>query len=201
MERKRAAGAGRKPQGEFTGKLATFSTRVTPETRRALEEAATKSGRSLSQEVEYHLRKAMEKPSGEGRNISLACAVALLVENIERGTKADWRSDPFTGQALHYGVEALLFHFAPPEEPRAVPPAVEAAAAKMPPEFAKRFRTPDWFGQLLAHNLILEIEQAASSSIPNEWSTPIFLSSDRPAQLALLKRDLMTAHSKKGKSK
>jgi len=55
MARKRAPGGGRKPAGEFKGKSATITTRVTPATRAALEQAASANGRSLSQEIESRL--------------------------------------------------------------------------------------------------------------------------------------------------
>src|SRR5262245_38676366 len=203
MARKRAPGAGRKPQGEFAGKSAAFSTRITPETRRALDEAV-RSHRpriSLSQHVEYLLTTAMQKPSGKPRNYALACAIALLAENIERGAETDWRADPFTGQALRYAVETLLFQYAAtPEGTPAIPPAIEEAAARMPPEFAERFRTPAGFGHVKAYNLISEIDQVASPATPNEWSLPIFFS-EQPVQLAVISRDLVQADRKKGKSK
>ena len=49
MAKKRAPGAGRKPRGEFKGKSATLTTRITSETRAALDRAA--------QKVAVHCRK------------------------------------------------------------------------------------------------------------------------------------------------
>lgn len=51
---------GRKPKGEFEGRTAVYSARLTPETKAALEEAAARSGRSVSQEVEMRLRQSLE---------------------------------------------------------------------------------------------------------------------------------------------
>ncbi len=201
-KRKRRPGGGRKPGGEFP-KIATFTTRILPETRRALDEAARMSRprRSVSATAEHILRQGLRKPAGEPRNLAVATAVALLAENIERDAKKNWRDDPFTGLALRYAVEALLFHFAPsPEGTPAVPPAIDEEASKMPPEFAERFRKPAGFGHMLAYNLIHEIEQATSSAPINEWSMPIFFS-ERPRQLALIGSGLGLADSKKGKSK
>jgi hypothetical protein len=201
-KRKRRPGGGRKPSGEFPGKYATFTTRIQPETRRALDEATRKSRhRSVSATAEFILKQGLKKPSGEPRNHSLACAVAILAERIEQAAGERWRQDQFTGLALRYAVEALLFHFAPtPEGVPAVPPAVEKAAEKMPPEFAERFRKPAGLGHTLAFNLIQELEQARSTATPNEWSLPIFFS-EEPAQLGLISRDLGLTESKKGKSK
>jgi hypothetical protein len=149
----------------------------------------------------FILKQGLKKPSGEPRNHSLACAVAILAERIEQAAGESWRQDQFTGLALRYAVEALLFHFAPtPEGVPAVPPAVEKAAEKMPPEFAERFRKPAGLGHTLAFNLIQELEQARSTATLNEWSLPIFFS-EEPAQLGLISRDLGLAETKKGKSK
>jgi predicted HicB family RNase H-like nuclease len=61
MTAKRAPGGGRKPQGEFKGKASMLCTRITPETRMALEMAAKESGRSLSQEVEIRLEYSFRR--------------------------------------------------------------------------------------------------------------------------------------------
>jgi hypothetical protein len=202
-KRKRRPGGGRKPGGEFPGKTETFTTRLQPETRRALDEAAKTSRpqRSVSSMAEYILKQGLKKPDGAPRNNALAAAVALLAENIEDGTKKKWRDDQWTGMALRYAVEALLFHFAPtPEGTPAVPSAVEEAAAKMPPEFAERFRKPAGFAHILAYNLILEIDQATSSPPINEWSMPIFFST-KPEVLGIIGRDLGLSQNTKGKLK
>jgi hypothetical protein len=200
-KRKRRPGGGAKPLGEVA-KTATFTTRIEPATRRALDEATQKSKlRSVSAMAGFILKQGLKKPSGEPRNHSLACAVALLAERIEQAAGKSWRQDQFTGLALRYAVEALLFHFAPtPEGVPAAPPAVEKAAEKMPPEFAERFRKPAGLGHTLAFNLIQELEQARSTATPNEWSLPIFFS-EEPAQLGLISRDLGLTETKKGKSK
>ena len=55
------AKAGRKPKGEYSGKSAVFSTRIRPDTRDALWQAAKASGRTLSQEVEFRLRRSIDE--------------------------------------------------------------------------------------------------------------------------------------------
>jgi hypothetical protein len=52
------AGKGATPKGEFVGKSAVFSTRIRPDLRIKLEKAAKDSGRSVSQEVEFRLRRS-----------------------------------------------------------------------------------------------------------------------------------------------
>jgi hypothetical protein len=51
-------GKGPRPKGEYAGKSSVFSTRIRPDLRKSLERAAKTSGRSLSQEVEYRLRRS-----------------------------------------------------------------------------------------------------------------------------------------------
>lgn len=46
------------PKGEYAGKSSVFSTRITPDLKERLDEAKTQSGRSVSQEVEYRLRRS-----------------------------------------------------------------------------------------------------------------------------------------------
>ena len=188
-KKRRRPGGGRKPGGEFPGKAATFTTRIQPATRRALDEAArlSRPRRSVSAMAEHILKQGLRKPSGKPRNLALAAAIEVLVENIERDTNKSWRDDPWAGLAVRYAVETLLLYYAPtpPEGTVAVPPAVDEAAAKMPPEFAQRFRTPAGFAHTVAYNLIHEIAQTVFAGPPNEWSLPYFFS-ERPAQLALI---------------
>jgi hypothetical protein len=195
--RKRAPGAGRKPRGDYSGKTDTFTTRITPQTRRALEQAAAASGRSLSQEVEYRLHLSLHKLSGKPHNRALGRAIAMLAERIERETQKDWRRDAYTGLALCSAVEMVLQHFAPASEgPPPIPPAIEMAAAKMPPDFAERYRKPAGFGHLRGFNFIGEIEHAPRLAEPASmidewtiWGLPGFPSVP-PAGLGTIRRDL-----------
>jgi hypothetical protein len=193
--RRRRPGGGRKPIGQFS-KSATFNTRIDPETRRALDAAAQKNGVSISAIAGQILRKGLQKPTGKPHNQSIARAITLLAERIEEGTKLDWRKDPFTGQALRYAVEALLFHFAAtPEGAPAIPPSIAEGAGKMPREFAERFSKPAGYANALAYNLILELEQTSPSMPINEWSVPIFFSGES-SQLALIRRGLQDEEGK-----
>jgi hypothetical protein len=192
MARKRASGAGRKPKGEFAGKSATITTRIRPDTRAALEAAADASKRSLSQEVEYRLRRSLDKPAkAQRRNQALAYLITLLAEEIEKGTGKSWLDDPFTSLALQYAIGHVALHFAATAEGDIANPApIGEAAAKMPPEFAERFRKPEGFGGLKAYNLIHEVQQAARPPrVPSEWDMPIFFTAP-DAVLADIGRDL-----------
>ena len=174
MVRKRGPGGGRKPQGEFKGKTATLTTRIMPTTRRALESAARKSGRSLSQEVEYRLGKSLLINRDRRRDVgALGEAITLLLECVERATEAQWRDDAFTCRALQHGIEFLISHFGP-REALAVPPSVKGAAAEMPPAWAKRYSSAKGVGENEAGRVITWIEswnfrEGIDVSFPDEW--------------------------------
>jgi hypothetical protein len=189
--RKRASGAGRPPRGNLKNKNSAFTTRITAETRRALEASAKKHRRSLSQEAEAGLRDYLKKPAGEARNRAIAAIIGGLAEGIEQQTGKSWRTDIFTSMAMRYAVEAVLFHLAPgTEENPAIPPAVEKQAAKMSGEFADRYRRPAGLGHMRAYSLIAEIEsRPRAGKETDEWTTPIFLNASQE-MIGVLAKDL-----------
>jgi hypothetical protein len=191
MTRKRAPGAGRPPRGNFKNKSEAFTTRITAETRRALEASAREHGRSLSQEAEHGLREYLKKPAGSARNRALATIIGSLATNIERDTGENWRTDTFTGTALLDCVEAVLIYLAPEAENNpAIPPAVEKQAAMMPPGFAEQYRTPAGLGFMRAHSLITQIEnRPRPGKMHNEMTVPIGIDASLET-LAVLATDL-----------
>src|SRR5436190_23773277 len=89
--KKRAPGAGRKPRGEFKGKSATLTTRITPETRAAMERAAQKCGSSLSQEVERRLNDSVLNDRNRRSDVrALVEAIAIVTEKVEIATGKNW---------------------------------------------------------------------------------------------------------------
>jgi hypothetical protein len=180
-KRKRAPGAGRKPKGEYTGKSATITTRIRPDTRDALEKAARANGRSLSQEVEFRLRAGLLLTNAQQRNQALSQVIARMAERIETRTGRSWLEDPFTALALRYAIHAFAFHCAPfsTNGSAEVPPMINDETARMLSTFAEQFRTPEGFGVTNAQFIITEIESAArrTPGVPhNEWDMPIFFS-------------------------
>jgi hypothetical protein len=158
MVRRRAPGGGRKPQGPFKGKTAMLTTRITPETRAALERAAKKSGLSLSQEVERRLDDSILVERNRMPDVrALAEAIALVAENVQEATGKQWREDAFTGEALRHGNKFLVRHFAALGA-SVIPPRVEEAAARMPVEANERYRSSEWVGENAASKVIGLIE-------------------------------------------
>src|SRR5215813_340597 len=114
MAKKRAPGAGRKPRGDYKGKSATLTTRITPDTRAAMDRAAQKSGRSLSQEVEHRLNASIRKDYKHNRHPhirALAEAIAMLTYWVEKRTQKHWNDDPFTAEALRRAIESFVVRF------------------------------------------------------------------------------------------
>jgi hypothetical protein len=161
VKSKRAPGGGRKPKGDFAGKAAWLSTRITPELRQNLNRAAQESGRSLSQEIERRLRASFGIQ--RERNPSLRALFFLFAETARQMPffspffrTHELRSDPFTFHAFKFAVIALLERLAPPGQivlhwPEDMP---ELAREDMP-EWAS---SPDEVGRLLARLVWFQLE-------------------------------------------
>jgi hypothetical protein len=127
--RKRRPGGGRKPSGSIAGKAETFSTRITPETRAALEREASATGQSISQVAERLLWVgiAERRRRSKARPLRALCFVieqiALEVGSgrwMDPGQYSDrqaaaverllneWRTDPFLFRAFEIAVAKVL---------------------------------------------------------------------------------------------
>ncbi len=177
MVRKRKLGAGRPPRGEFKDKRAALMTRITPKTRAALERAAAKSGRSLSQEAEFRLDGsfANERRHRPGLR-ALAMAITMVAEYVERATGEGWQDDAFTTQALQAGVEFLIRHFGASGDV-AVPTPVTEAANRQRAEGLNPSITPSGIGWGEAGYVIglierwhhIDLGEMSGSNAPPEW--------------------------------
>src|SRR5262245_40920175 len=156
MARRRAAGGGRKPRGEFRSKSAVLTTRITQPTRDALERAAAASKRSLSQEIEFRLRESLSPDDPRARHIrAIGELTKLAAEEIERLTGAGWLTDQFTAEAVRHAIDQVLSHFAPqPKREGAVPARIEQMAAAMPGDAGEVYRRPVSLGLMEASRLI-----------------------------------------------
>ena len=188
MARKRAPGGGRKPKGEIRGKAATLTTRITTETRQALDSAARKNRRSLSQEVERRLIDSVQKDLSRDRQPhirALGEVFMTMVKGVERRTGHRWCDNSFTAEAVRHGLNFLISHFGS-NGATTLPKKLKEAAAKLPPELAQHYREPTEIGLSEAGIVITlierwraddisEISQSAQSAkdvefhVPNEW--------------------------------
>ena len=122
--RKRRPGGGRKPAGPISGKTANFSTRITAETRAAMDAEAAKTGRSISQVAEELLGLGLlEKRDREQKQNPTEALLYLIRQLAEKsdlpsptGKTFKWHSDRFICQALGVAVSHLIEHLRPGEE-------------------------------------------------------------------------------------
>jgi hypothetical protein len=111
---------GRPPGRSVRKKSEVFSTRMTPETRALLEEAAQASGKSFSQVFE-DLVQGSFKSAGVRSGLdklpdhvqALAVFVAMLTEQIETQTRRSWRTDPEVCQAITGALGATFLALGP----------------------------------------------------------------------------------------
>ena len=173
MKPKRAPGAGRKSQGEYKGKTATLTTRITLDTRTALEKAAKETGRSLSQEIENRLRRSIASDHGSGEekhNRAFGRLALELAGMVEAMTGEGWRTDPFAHRALRAALNIILDRLAPTGEFK-VPALWEGMAtrwAEREPSLAAQVRTPEAAGNSAAMSVWLQLETV---EIPTDFSS------------------------------
>jgi len=123
--RKRKPGAGRKPVGPIAGKRSTFSTRITAETRGALEAAAAAASprQSISQVAERLLMVALERERDRDLD-DPARALGYLIGHLaeycrataEDGRDCSWRTDPSIFETFRLALAKLLERLRPPGE-------------------------------------------------------------------------------------
>jgi hypothetical protein len=129
-KRKRAPGGGRKSQGPISGKTHVFTTRISAETREALDREATLSGQSLSQVAEVLIRAGLNRRRELDRDRPMRALCFLIAElakflSLDRSLsskksisfgKADetyWRTNPFVFKALQAAIPLAMQEFAP----------------------------------------------------------------------------------------
>lgn len=110
-QRKRASGAGRKPQGEFDQLTSPFSLRMPQDLRNQLEAAAAKSGRSASQELLRRLSGSFGRDHHKGRDPgtrAICFLISELGDNLRAYFPDEWPHNPFLFRAFKVGVAKLL---------------------------------------------------------------------------------------------
>jgi hypothetical protein len=122
---------GPEPKGEFDGKSAVLSTRIRPDTKAALAEAAKASGRSLSQEIEFRLRRSFAEDEkidlgfGDEQTFAVLRTAAMAVKTsrftTEVASGGHWLSDAWAFERVVATVFRVLWAFRPAGD--AVPPA------------------------------------------------------------------------------
>lgn len=112
------------PRGEYTNKSRVLSTRIREDTRAVLEEAARESGRSLSQEIEYRLRRSFDgdriisEKFGSRQNYAVLRLLAALFDTAPREGRT-WLNDPANFDHIRRSIMAVLDALRPTEAPEA----------------------------------------------------------------------------------
>jgi hypothetical protein len=105
------SGAGRKTFNRES-KSASFATRITPEMRTALDAAARKNGRSLSQEVERRLSDSLtsnDRANRDSETAALAYLVRRMAQIVSNATGvSSWNSNRWAIETLKFAFIKLL---------------------------------------------------------------------------------------------
>jgi hypothetical protein len=106
---------GRKPKGEYVGKSAVMSFRITPDTLAALKKSAKERGVSLSQETEHRLRRDLFE-HGSMETYTVMRTLGYAIDNLVniKNPKAHWLHDPYLFQQAKQATVALFDLLAPP---------------------------------------------------------------------------------------
>ena len=113
---KRAAGAGRKPIGEFKDLTSVFSLRMPADLQKQVEIAAQRTGRSRSQEILRRLQNSFDAEREKTNPRALRAfffLVSRINEIISNWEDGDWRNNPSFHQAFKSALLALLENLQP----------------------------------------------------------------------------------------
>ena len=119
--KKRAPGAGRKPQGDFEQLTSTFSMRMPQELREQLEAAAKKNRRSTAQELLRRLYDSFSINRDKTRDPAARALGFLLhevINDISYNAPDGWHRSPFMFEAVKLAFAKVLKEVQPegPEE-------------------------------------------------------------------------------------
>jgi hypothetical protein len=114
---------GRRPKGEYPEKKRVFASRVREDTWQMLQRAAAKSGRSLSQEFEFRLRRGLDEDQkvettfGDEKTYGLMKLAAQAVKSMceLKDMKVHWTADPAAFDAAIEVIARTLKPFRPHE--------------------------------------------------------------------------------------
>jgi hypothetical protein len=117
---------GPRPNGEFASKGATLSARITVATRKRLDEAAERTGNSLSQEVERRLSQSFENelPMQPASERMLLRVIGELIDRAGDFTGQSWLDNPYTFELITEAMALLMRAFRPPGDPK-MPETIE----------------------------------------------------------------------------
>jgi hypothetical protein len=130
VKRKRAAGAGRKPKGEFSQLTSSLTIRIPEDMRRQLESEAAANNLSVTQALLWHLRQSFNRERDRKRDPALQGLLFLIAQLAERSSggmyfekelrtvyQSEWRTDLFNFRAFKAAARKLLDAIEEPPAP------------------------------------------------------------------------------------
>lgn len=116
---------GRPAKGAYAEKVSQLTTRITGDLRQALDGACERSGRSLSQEVEHLLRRALSQERsisdsfGDRRTFAFYRTLAAVTETIHKSTSPEvhWLDDPLRYRGVEDAIAAIMSNMRPAAAP------------------------------------------------------------------------------------
>jgi len=157
--RKRAAGGGRRPQGEFQNLTSPFSLRMPPDLRKQVEVAARRNRRSTSQEMLRRLQDSFrrDQTTESDRPLRALCyLIAQVADYSSHQEPRSWRSDPFKFKTFKRGVSVLLDKLDPPGE---VVGLLDRARGEGNPIF----NSYEQYGDFIGEGIWSELQRASTS--------------------------------------
>jgi hypothetical protein len=118
MASKSKRSRGRPPGGEYPEKSSVINFRIRPDTKQLLQEAANASGRTLSQESEHQLRRALIE-MGAGPTYAFMQIIGRVVDKLVnlKDPNAKWMHDLYLYRQARNAIIAALDLFQPEGTP------------------------------------------------------------------------------------
>jgi hypothetical protein len=112
---------GRRPKGEYSEKKRVFASRVREDTWAKLQQAAARSGRSVSQEFEHRLRRGLDEDEtiestwGDPKTLAMMRLAAQAVQSLGnvQNAKVHWTADVDLFDAALEAITGTLRVFRP----------------------------------------------------------------------------------------
>jgi hypothetical protein len=151
---------GRPPQGEFTGKSATLTTRITGDLRARLEDA--KGRRSLSQEVERRLWESFDEELKKDRffgretNYALFRVFSNAIQGVEMRSQRKWDEDPYTFEQVKVAISTILDELRP------------AGPVTPPSDWSAKFLEPEGLGESVGLGSVDQLVRLAPDEMPRD---------------------------------
>ena len=138
MATKRKGFGGKPKRDPRPGERVHAGLRVTPELKGRIERAAQKSGRSLSQEMEFRIERSLSLDaafgSGEMHDMALKMATAFAIAGESRAVEkgiSHWLDDVDCYRSAMFSVFNTLIRCAPNGDEEAIARAIEALKSSL----------------------------------------------------------------------